>query len=84
MNVSKNIKLLLLKLGQKGHDVSLIQEQRYSQKFKGVYSRYKLTFWIEGRKKDRRTGQEKICKVPDTYEFNSAIELLKFMVVTAE
>ncbi|WP_068505728.1 hypothetical protein [Paenibacillus kribbensis] len=83
MNVSKNIKLLLLKLGQKGHDVSLIQEQRYSKEFKGVYSRYKLTFWIEGKKKNKKTGEEKECMVPDTYEFKSAIELLQFMVVMA-
>lgn len=72
MNVNKNLKLLLMKLNQQGHEVSLIKEQRYSQQFNSIYSRYKLTFWIMGNK-----GK----KVPDTHEFTSAIELLKYMVV---
>ncbi|WP_301627308.1 hypothetical protein [Paenibacillus apis] len=74
---------MLMKLGRKGHDVSLIQEQRYSRDYDSVYSRYKLTFWIEGEKKNKKTGEKKKCKVPDTYEFNSAIELLQYMVVRA-
>lgn len=81
MNVSKNIKLLLMKLGRQGHDVSLIQEQRYSKKSDMVYSRYKLTFWIPGVRKDKKTGEMKQCIVPDTYEFSSAVELLQYMVV---
>lgn len=81
MNVNKNIKLLLIKLGRQGHDVSVLKEQRYSQKFGSVYSRYKLTFWIKGKKKDKRTGEEKECNIPDTHEFDNAIEMLKYMVV---
>lgn len=81
MNVSRNLKLLLMKLGRQGHDVSLIHEQRYSKEFDGTYSRYKLTFWIDGVRKNKKTGEMKKCKVPDTYEFNNAIELLQYMVV---
>ncbi|MCM3131886.1 hypothetical protein M3629_03770 [Paenibacillus polysaccharolyticus] len=83
MNVNRNLKLLLLKLGMQGHDVSLIQEQRYSKEYRSVYSRYKLTFWKEGTKINKKTGEEKEVRIPDTYEFNSAIDLLKYMVVRA-
>lgn len=81
MNVNRNIKLLLLKLGKQGHDVSVIQEQKYSRQFDRTYSRYKLTFWIKGKKKDKKTGKEKECNIPDTYEFSNAIDMLKYMVV---
>lgn len=83
MNVSRNLKLMLIKLGRQGHDVSLIQQQRYSRDYDSVYTRYKLTFWIEGQRKDKKTGEMKKCIVPDTYEFNNAIELLQYMVVVA-
>lgn len=83
MNVSRNLKLLLMKLGRQGHDVSLIQEQRYSRDYDSVYSRYKLTFWIDGVRKNKKTGEMKKCKVPDTYEFNNATDLLRYMVVVA-
>ncbi|EJW14299.1 hypothetical protein M5X00_31895 [Paenibacillus alvei] len=83
MNVSKNLKLMLMKLGRQGHDVSLIQEQRYSRDYDSVYTRYKLTFWIEGERKNKKTGEVKRCIMPDTCEFNSAIELLQYMVVIA-
>lgn len=79
MNVSKNLKLLLLKLGMNGHDVSLTKEQRYSKEYGNIYSRYKLTFWHEGNKVSKKTGKK--ISVPETYEFTNAIELLRYMVV---
>jgi hypothetical protein len=79
--LDKKIKLLLLKLNMQGHDVSLIKEQRYSKEFNSIYSRYKLTFWIKGMKKNKRTGEVKEANTPDTHEFNNQIELLKYMVV---
>lgn len=81
MNVDRNLKMLLLKLGMQGHDISLIKEQRYSKQFNSVGSRYKLTFWIKAIKKNKRTGEEKECNVPETYEFSNSAELLKYMVV---
>ncbi|MHA7967702.1 hypothetical protein ACX93W_26670 [Paenibacillus sp. CAU 1782] len=81
MNMERNIKLLLMKLGRQGHDVSLSKEQRYSQQFDSVYSRYKLTFWIEGEKLNKKTGEKKKKKIPLTDEFSSAADLLKHMVV---
>jgi len=83
MNIDKNVKLLLLKLNKQNHDVSLIKEQRYSRKFGSIYSRFKLTFWLKGTKIDKKTGEEKEISIPDTYEFTSGIELLKYMVVRA-
>jgi hypothetical protein len=77
MNVSRNLKLLLMKLGRQGHDVSMIQEQRYSKQFDSVYSKYKLTFWKEGVRKGKK------CRIPETYEFSNAIECLRYMVVKA-
>ncbi|MGE5398097.1 MAG: hypothetical protein ACM3MK_11280 [Chitinophagales bacterium] len=82
MNVNRNIKLLLLKLNKQGHDVSLIQEQRYSETFDRIYSRYKLTFWKKGTKTNKK-GETKTVSIPDTYEFSKAIDLLKYMVVKA-
>jgi hypothetical protein len=79
MNVDRNMKLLLMKLGKKGNDVTLTKEQRYSKEFGTVYSRYKLTFWIKEMK--IKKGKEKECNVPITHEFNSSIDLLKYMVV---
>lgn len=81
MNIDRNIKLLLLKLGKQGHDVSMIKEQRYSRQFDSVYSRYKLTFWKKGKKRNKRTGEEKECMIPDTMEFDNSIDMLKYMVV---
>lgn len=81
MNMERNIKLLLMKLGRQGHDVSLSKEQRYSREFDSVYSRYKLTFWVEGEKKNKRTGDMQKKKIPLTEEFSSAADLLKHMVV---
>jgi len=83
MNVDRNIKLLLLKLNMNGHDVSLIKEQRYSKQFNNIYSRYKLTFWLKGPKKNKKTGEEKIVSIPITHEFKNSIDLLKYMVVRA-
>lgn len=83
LNINRNIKLMLLKLGRQGHDVSFIQEQRYSSKYDRVYSRYKLTFWRKEKKPDNKTGEMKEKSVPDTYEFPNGIELLKYMVVRA-
>jgi hypothetical protein len=83
MNVDRNTKLLLLKLNKQGKDVSLIKEQRYSKIYGSIYSRYKLTFWIKGTKTDKKTGEVKEISIPDTYEFSSGIELLKYMVVRA-
>lgn len=83
MNVDRNIKLLLLKLGKQGHDVSLIKEQRYSKQFDNIYSRYKLTFWVDGKKLNKKTGEEEDKRVPITHEFSNSIELLKYMVVRA-
>lgn len=83
MNTDRNMKLLLMKLGRKGHDVTLTKEQRYSRQFDSVYSRYKLTFWIKGVKQNKRTGEVKPCNIPDTHEFDNAIELLKYLVVRA-
>jgi hypothetical protein len=82
MNINRNLKLLLLKLNQQGNNVTLIQEQRYSEKFNNIYSRYKLTFWHQEKKRNRK-GEEKLVNVPDTREFTSGIELLKYMVVKA-
>lgn len=81
MNVDRNLKLLLMKLGKRGHDVSLTKEQRYSRKYDSIYSRYKLTFWVKGMKKNKRTGEEKECSIPLTHEFDNAIDLLRYMVV---
>ena len=83
MNPDRNIKLLLMKLNMSGQDVSLIKEQRYSKEFKIIYSRYKLTFWIPGKKLNKKTGLEEDKSIPLTHEFKSSIELLKFMVVKA-
>jgi hypothetical protein len=82
MNINRNIKLLLLKLNQQGENVTLIQEQRYSEQFNNIYSRYKLTFWRQEKKRNRK-GEEKIVNVPDTQEFTNSVELLKYMVVRA-
>lgn len=81
MNVDRNLKLLLIKLGKQGHDVSMTKEQRYSRQYNSVYSRYKLTFWIKGKKTNKRTGEEKECNIPVTHEFDNAIDLLRYMVV---
>nr|WP_150959345.1 hypothetical protein [Aneurinibacillus sp. XH2] len=83
MNLERNLKLLLLKLGKQGHDVTLTKEQRYSRQYDSLYTRYKLTFWIKGKKKNKKTGEMKECNIPDTFEFNSAVDLLKYMVVKA-
>lgn len=79
--MDKKIKLLLLKLGRQGHDVSLIKDLRYSKEFGSIYTRYKLTFWRKVIKISKRTGQEKEVSVPDTHEFKTAVELLRYMVV---
>lgn len=83
MNVDRNVKLLLYKLGRNGHNVSLIKEQKYNREFDSVSSRYKLTFWHKGKKKNKRTGVEKEVNIPETYEFNRGEELLRYMVVRA-
>lgn len=83
MNVDRNAKLLLLKLNKKGHEVTLIKEQRYSKQFDNIYSRYKLTFWKKELKTNKKTGEVKEKMIPDTYNFQNGIELLKYMVVRA-
>ncbi|NJJ38552.1 hypothetical protein [Paenibacillus apii] len=83
MNVDRNIKLLLYKLGRNGHDVSLIKDQRYNRQFDSVSTRYKLTFWLKGIKKNKKTGEEKECNIPDTHEFSNSADLLRYMVVRA-
>ena len=82
LNIDKNVKLLLLKLNKQGKNVTLIKEQRYSEQFNNIYSRYKLTFWRQEIKKNRK-GVEKLVNIPDTYVFTSGVELLKYMVVRA-
>jgi len=81
MNIDKKIKMLLLKLGKQGHDVSLIKDIRYSKEFGNLYNRYKLTFWHKEIKVNKRTGVEKLVSVPDTHDFKKAAELLQYMVV---
>jgi len=77
--MDRKIKLLLMKLNMQGHDVSLIKEQRYSKEFNGIYTRYKLTFWVKAITTTKNGA--KIVSKPDTYEFKQAAELLKYMVV---
>lgn len=80
MNVERNIKLLLLKLNKQGIDTSLIKVQKYSKEFDNISAFYKLSFWRKVLRRNRQ-GELEEKNVPDTYEFGSGIELLKFMVV---
>lgn len=81
INVDKTARMLLHKIGRNGHQVSLIKEQSYNADFDSVSSRYKLTFWHKGKKKNKRTGEEKEVNIPETFEFKRGDELLRFMVV---
>lgn len=81
INVDKTAKMLLYKLGRQGHRVSLIKEHSYNQDFDSVSSRYKLTFWHKGKKKSKKTGEEKEVNIPETHDFKRGDELLRFMVV---
>ena len=80
MNVERTIKLLLLKLNKQGKDVSLIKSLKYSETYDTITTYYKLTFWQKAFKR-QRNGTLKEVNVPDTHEFTSGVELLKFMVV---
>lgn len=82
MNVERNIKLLLLKLNKQGKDVSLMKYLKYNKEFGNISAYYKLTFWHKAMKR-KRDGTLKEVNVPETYEFSSGIELLKYMVVRA-
>jgi hypothetical protein len=80
MNVERNIKLLLLKLGRQGNDVSLIKIHKYSQTYDRVSTFYRLSFWRKVSKM-KRDGSIKEVNIPDTHEFQNGIELLKYLVV---
>lgn len=83
INVDKTAKMLLYKLGRKGHRVSLIKEHSYNADFDSVSSRYKLTFWTKGKGKNKKTGEEKEVFIPTTFDFKRGDELLRYMVVRA-
>lgn len=83
MDFDKKVKLMLIKLNKQGHDVSLIKEHRYSRETGNIYTKYKLTFWYQDIKINKRTKEEKLVWIPNTIEFNSVIDLLMYMVSKA-
>jgi hypothetical protein len=82
MNIDRNIKLLLLKLNKQGKETSLIKVHKYSEHFNSISTHYKLTFWRKVMRQNR-AGELEEKNIPDTYEFSSGVDLLKFMVVKA-
>jgi len=81
-NMNKQINMLFIKLNRQckeNESYMLNKSTRFSKEFGNTYNRYRLTKWVQFAERNKK-GDMKIKNYPTNYDFDKAVDLIKWMV----